>query len=249
MNKLPIAAPSCVLPDTVAGNALFLASRVQEVGLCLFESEACLNYTDQDLPKELANLPLNWHVHLPVDLPWHLDGKRAAELALKVMGKVQYLKPRLAVLHPPATIDNNQDLQEKLLLSFAKTWYNQTQIPILLENIDGAPLANLNPKIFNNHHSPIGICLDVGHMLGFNQTEMLCQSALLKHVRLIHWSAPGKKDEHLALEHFSVKELAVVRELMHHLPHNICHMLEIFNWHGIEQSYPILKELWNYSHE
>ena len=65
-----LAAPSFVLPGTVAANARFLAHKVDEVALCFFEARACLAYGPEDLPPDLADLPLRWHVHLPVDQPW-----------------------------------------------------------------------------------------------------------------------------------------------------------------------------------
>ena len=45
-----LAAPSFVIPAGVAENARFLADKVDEVGLCLFETRACLSYGPQDLP-------------------------------------------------------------------------------------------------------------------------------------------------------------------------------------------------------
>ena len=65
-----IAAPSFVIAANVADNAVFLAHKVDEVGLCLFETRGCLDYGPADLPASLAHLPLRWHAHLPVDLPW-----------------------------------------------------------------------------------------------------------------------------------------------------------------------------------
>ena len=93
-----IGAPSFVMPANVADNARFLAGRVDEVALCLFEARSCLAYDDEDLPPALADLPLSWHVHLPVDLPWprkkDAEAVRVAvELALRVFDRVAWLKP------------------------------------------------------------------------------------------------------------------------------------------------------------
>ena len=108
-----IAAPSFVIAANVADNAVFLAHKVDEVGLCLFETRACLDYGPDDLPAALAHLPLRWHAHLPVDLPWPASAtagatrpaREAARLALAVLDRVYALVPRMtlqaAVLHPP----------------------------------------------------------------------------------------------------------------------------------------------------
>ena len=98
-----LAAPSFVIPAGVAENARFLAGKVDEVGLCLFETSACLNYGPQDLPPDLAALPLRWHAHLPVDLPWPqkstaaqsaYPARTAATLARQVLKKAAFLEPR-----------------------------------------------------------------------------------------------------------------------------------------------------------
>ncbi len=247
MPILPIAAPSCALPDTVAANAHFLAHKVQEVGLCFFETEACLAYTARDLPPKLAELPLRWHVHLPVDLPWS-TGQGAAEQALKVMLKASYLNPRFGVLHPPTDPRLTTAKQERLLYDFANNWYKKSNIPLLLENINTVPLANLDQGLFGPKFRPFGVCLDLGHMLGFGQTEIILQSDILKHVGLVHLSAPGKRDEHLALTHLTEAELAIAQKLIERLPQDTCHMIEVFNWSGIVDSYPVLKKLLDNKH-
>ena len=101
-DSLPrLAVPSWVIPGEIADNARFVSGRAAEVGLCFFETEACLAYGEADLPVDLAGLPLSWHVHLPVDLPWGEGGGRAAEVALRLMDKTDFLGARRAVLHLP----------------------------------------------------------------------------------------------------------------------------------------------------
>ncbi|GFM37750.1 cobamide remodeling phosphodiesterase CbiR [Desulfovibrio psychrotolerans] len=108
LRERTIAAPSWVVPDTLAANCRFLAGRVDEVGLLFFETKACLAYTRQDLPPDLAGLPLAWHVHLPLDLPWH-DPEETARVCLALMDKVAFLGARRAVLHPPQPCRMSQE--------------------------------------------------------------------------------------------------------------------------------------------
>lgn len=95
-----LAAPSWVIPGTVAENCRFLSGKVDEVGLLFFEQDACLAYGKNDLPPWLADLGLGFHVHLPADLDWSRPAL-AAENCLRLMDKVDFLNARLAVLHPP----------------------------------------------------------------------------------------------------------------------------------------------------
>lgn len=231
-----IAVPSCVIPGTVAENARFLAGKVAEVGLCLFEAESCLRYGVTDIPTSLAQLPLTWHIHLPVDLPWEAGGAAAAVMALAVGGKVRFLQPRLAVLHPPA---GSPETQARLLRDFAAAWRKHSACPLLLENIDTCPLATLPADIFD----AFAVCLDVGHMLGFGQEVLLEQPHILHKVRLVHWSAPGAKDQHLPLRALTADQRGTACRVLRQIPREACHMLEIFHWAGVDSSRPVLTTL------
>ena len=96
-----IAAPSFVIPAGVVENSRFLADYFPEICLLFFETEACLKYTDSDLPPDLADLPVKWHVHLPLDLPWEQGLDVVWSKIAGLIDKTGYLAPRIYVLHPP----------------------------------------------------------------------------------------------------------------------------------------------------
>lgn len=231
--SLPFAAPSCVVPGTVAENAHFLAGKVAEIGLCFFETQPCLAYGVEDLPTGLKDLGFSWHVHLPVDLPWEVGGRAAAAVAVALMGKVAYLSPWAAVLHPPRGA-------EGLLGDFASLWREYSAVPVLLENIDTSSLVNLRGVI---EAADYGICLDVGHALGYAQGDLLDDAALLRRVALVHWSAPGQRDQHLPLTALTPEERDIALQVAHKLPAGARHLLEIFHWSGVEASAPVLERL------
>lgn len=85
-----IAAPSWVRPASLAENCRFLAGRVDEAGLLFFDARSSLAYGDDDMPPELAALPLAYHVHLPLDLPWH-DPGAAAEICHRLLKRCAFL--------------------------------------------------------------------------------------------------------------------------------------------------------------
>ncbi len=256
---LAIAAPSCVIPAHVAENAAFLAHKVQEVGLCFFEARSCLAYTQEDLPLSLRALPLRWHMHLPVDLPWgqgRKGGEKAARLALAVAAKAAYLRPRFGVLHPPTGLKDVERVHE-VLRDFLRIWQGESSLPVLLENIEGADMQDFSPDLFESpgdngkgdkhkgakHKGGYGICLDVGHMLAFGQQGILQRPDLLRRVQLLHWSAPGKRDDHLPLTQFSPEQKKLVQELVPLLPQGCTHMIEVFHWQGIAESTPVLQSI------
>lgn len=235
-----IAASSCVIPGTLAENMRFLAKRVPEVGLCLFEARSCLEYGLADVPAGLADLPLRTHVHLPVDLPWEAGGAAAAALALAVLGKVSYLHPRLAVLHPPDTTFGSLEDRKALVQAFMEMWRRYSGLPVLLENVAGCPLTDMADLICRQE---LGICLDFGHVLGYHQDALAACPDLLRRVQLVHWSAPGRQDQHLPLTALTPDQKAWLRQTASLLPSGITHLVEVFHWNGVEASLPVLKEL------
>lgn len=239
-----LAAPSFVLPAGVAENARFLAGKVDEVGLCFFEAQSCLNYGPQDLPPDLETLPLRWHVHLPVDLPWPASkstaaypARAAARLAHAVLGKAAFLQPRCAVLHPP---QGSPQVQRRLLAGFAHHWKNCCDIPLLLENVAHSDITCLGQGFLQDHG--LGLCLDVGHLLGYGQKNLLV-STLPEQATMTHWSAPGDGDRHLPLTAFTPGQAQTAVALMQRIPATAVHMVEIFNWNRLAASLPVLEAL------
>ena len=238
-----LAAPSFVIPAGVAENARFLAGKVDEVGLCLFETRACLNYSPQDLPQDLATLPLRWHAHLPVDLPWPQKtdaahpARTAATLARKVLERAAFLQPRCAVLHPPM---GSAQMQRRLLAGFAHHWQKYCHVPLLLENIAHSDIFSLGQGFLQDHG--LGLCLDVGHLLGYGQKNLLF-SQLPEQASLVHWSAPGDGDRHLPLTDFSAQQMQTAASLMPRFCDTAVHMAEIFNWKRLAASLPVLAAL------
>ncbi len=250
--KLPIAVPSFVLPGTVADNAFFLSEKVAEIGLCFFEQRACLEYTEKDMPAQLANLPLYWHIHLPIDLPWAQGGEAAAHCALAVVQKTAPVQLRWAVLHPPVLRHSSsytRNLQESLLIEFMEVWEAKSTLPILLENIAGASLLDISSAFWKEN---IFICLDIGHMLAFKHEGILQRKDLLERIKLVHWSAPGdaektqnssRKDQHLPLSYLTKAQYTIARKTIGLLPVHVCHMIEVFSWAGVQNSYSVLQQL------
>ncbi len=233
---MAVAAPSFVIPANVAENARFLAGRVDEVALCFFESRACLAYGPEDLPENLADLPLKWHIHLPFDLPWQ-SGEGAAQTALAVADKVSFLPVKYAVLHPPGLKENEK--QCAILRGFHNIWRKFSPIKPLLENTADSDLCGLEPDIWEK----FGLCLDIGHLLGYKQKSLLSDHRLLSKAVIAHWSAPGSQDQHLPLTMLAENELCAAKRIAALLPPGTIHVLEIFNWHGVESSIPMLAEI------
>ena len=238
------AVPSFVIPDTVAGNVRFLKGRVPEVALCFFETEGCLAYTDADLPEPGEAGSLRFHVHLPTDLIWGSGGnpEEAADAAFRdafaVFSLAAYLKPRLAILHPPAAEGARAS---ELLAAFLENWQSVSDVPLCLENMPESPLTDLDRKLFG----PGGyrLCLDAGHLMSYHQ-EKLLDLPILQSTAIVHWSAPCGGDRHRSLTELSESERETARKILSRTSEECTQLIEVFNWQGIEASLPVLRALW-----
>ena len=88
----------------------------------------------------------------------------------------------------------------------------------------------------------LGLCLDVGHLLGYVQKGLL-HSALPRQAAMLHWSAPGNGDQHLPLTAFTPEQRHIAQGLMADAPPTATHMIEVFNWDGLSASLPVLAAL------
>ena len=240
-----LAVPSFVVPGTVAANVRFLRGKVGEVGLCFFETQACLAYTETDLLPTDGVAGLRFHVHLPLDLPWPRervgsleDATQTANLAVSVLGKASMLGPRCAVLHAPV---GSVQWQRSCLSLFARKWYDLVPVPLLLENTPDCAVAQLGDNFLEN--TGMGFCLDTGHLLGYEQNVIL-DSLLPEKAALVHWSAPGatRPLRHLPLTDLDEGQMDCLATLAKRLPDSCPHMLEIFSWDGILASLPVLRQ-------
>ncbi len=244
------------MPGGIAENARFVVGQgVTEVGLCFFETAACLAYGKDDLPGDLADLPLSWHVHLPVDLPWRTGAKAAASAALRLMDKVEFLDARQAVLHLPEGLarPGASAAAARMWGEFAARWQDSGRFAqeILLENQPGDdPQALLDLAAAQE----AGLCFDFSHWLMTCGAKVLPSLDFLRHCALLHLNAPGPKySGHAALTELTPAEQVWATEVLRGLP--TCYsgdaarpphppprlMLEMFSWEKIAPSLPLLQ--------
>lgn len=240
--KRCLAAPSWVFPGKLDENCIFLAGKVQEVGLLFFESASALAYGPADLPLSLAALPLTWHVHLPSDLPWPNVGE-AAGICLELMDKLDFLGVKRAVLHPPSRAEATEKAFVALLEQFVVYWVQsgRDSKDILLENQpDDSPEALLGAA----RACDASLCLDLAHYLMAGNFSGGLPKGFMERVRLLHLCAPasgGKKGHHHPLTALDEAGCRIGREICRAARPDTVFMLELFNWTDFVNSMPVLK--------
>ncbi|NDV22672.1 cobamide remodeling phosphodiesterase CbiR [Desulfovibrio sp. JC022] len=232
-----LAAPSWVIPGTVAENCRFLAGKVDEVALLFFETKSCLDYTEADLPLDLADCGLSFHIHHPLDLPWDEGGERVAEIVLALNSKAAHLKPVAHVIHPPAAgLEAAGQIRD-----FAAVISRSSIKPgtVLFENIKENSLIGLTGVIAD---CGMKICLDLGHILAYAQDDLLRESGIEGHVGMLHLNAPGKGGKHLGLEYLDSNGLETLGILLDLLGKDGVVTVEVFEEKSFFNSLQLLSD-------
>lgn len=231
-----LAAPSCVLPADVPTNCAVLSRTFDEIGLAFFETEACLAYTEAELPADLAELPVRWHVHLPLDLPWRSGVEHVAGVVLGLRQKAAHVMPRQFVLHPPEEPETLAELAELLRAG------GMAPDTVLVENIKGRDLA-LHWQVICE--AGLGVCLDLGHMLAYGQQDFLELPGLFARTRMLHLSAPdpAKPARHASLAVLDKDGLALCKTLLEGFDPGGVVVLELFSEAALFESLHCLRFL------
>ncbi len=128
------------------------------------------------------------------------------------------------------------------LAAFARAWRKLGRDPadILLENTKENSLHGLAGTILERGFS---VCLDLGHVLAYGQPPLPLE--LLRRVRMLHLSAPGKGEErgrHLPLTRLDRQGRQTALGMCRAAPRDAVVMLELFDWRHIEESLPLARE-------
>ncbi|WP_051617012.1 cobamide remodeling phosphodiesterase CbiR [Desulfonatronovibrio hydrogenovorans] len=175
--KFILGGTSYVVPGGIPENVQVLKELVSEVGLLFFDSKASLGYDQTDLPLVLGEMGLSYHVHLPLDLKWEKGVPEVFNVVSALVEKAAFLGPDKFVLHPPARAEQLEEL--------AVLWQGSGLNPrsLLVENINGRDFSNLWEVIGSKG---LGICLDIGHILAYDQEHILEKDLVWERTSLVH---------------------------------------------------------------
>lgn len=232
-----LAAPSCVIPHRVGANCQMLAHHVSEIALMLLESKSCLEYDDEDLPWDLPELGLSYHAHLPVDLPWDKDLTGTLDIIKGLEQKIFFLKPHQYVLHPPASGH----------LSFLAQQLPNMAQKLCVENIRHADVVALWDEIMA---LSLGICLDVGHLVSYNQEHILSLPGFFDHLRLLHVYGGESPQGHFGLD--ALPDPILLRDILFRLGKDCVIVVEVFHFNMFCQSLQLLRtwlDEWGIAHD
>jgi sugar phosphate isomerase/epimerase len=249
-----LGTTSYIIPADILPNVRYLAGKVQDVELVLFEVDDGPN--NLPTPEQIGELhslaadnDLTYTVHLPLDLRLAEDGSPrhvSLEKARKVIDCTRALEPWAYVLHLDgksvrggATPDALRRWQDQAVqsLEIVGGWVGGLQ-KLAVENLEGYPLDFYRPVL---ERIAVSRTVDVGHLWldGHNPVAYLREA--LPRTRVIHIHGIAERD-HASLAHVEPEKLrAVLAELVRTNYRGVLTM-EIFSEDDFLSSLAVLPE-------
>ncbi len=215
---------SYIVPDDILPNVRYLADKVDDIELVLFESDEISNIPDEATVSTLAAIAeesnLTYTVHLPLDAYLgHADEDvRVASIGKckRIVERVEPLRPHGYLLHfhgdrrgrmpsddLPRWLDNHRRSLDVLCESVGPE-------ALCVETLD-YPFALVEDVVIERG---LSVCLDIGHLLlgGYSVEEHLDRHLARTRVLHVHGVADGR--DHLDLSHL---DPAVLEDLVRRL--------------------------------
>ncbi len=262
-----LGTTSYILPDDILPNVRFLAGKVQDIELVLFEvDDGPNNLPSSEVVAELAALAeahgLSFTVHLPLDLRLGAGGDEehvSLVKAKKVIDCTRPLNPWAYVLHldgkdalpspvgafPAGVGVRRWQDQSVRALEIVADWAGGPE-RLAVENLERYPLDFILPIV---ERVPVSRCVDIGHLWLDGHDPLPYLRAALPRTRVIHIHGIAERD-HKSLAHAPPEKLNPVIETLLREHYSGVLTLEVFGEDdfyssktALEKAFRELKEL------
>ena len=257
MQSLPfrLGTSSYIIPDDILPNARYLAGKVQDIELVLFEvDDGQNNLPTPDTIEQLNQLSqlhdLSFTVHLPLDLRLGADGDEqhiSLQKARKVIDCTRNLNPWAYVLHldgrevkdesNPLVLSRWTD-QAARALEIAAGWAGGLD-KLAVENLEGYPIDFWEEVL---DRTRAGRCVDIGHLWRDGHDPIPYLARALEQTRVLHIHGIAERD-HKSLAHVPPAELRRVLEWLIHKQYSGVMTIEIFGEDDFNSSIAALEAI------
>jgi sugar phosphate isomerase/epimerase len=250
-----LGTTSYIIPADILPNAHYLAGKVRDIELILFEvDDGHNNLPSVEVIDELKRIgdqfDLSYTVHLPLDLKLGDDGSEQDQSLVKarrVIDCTRGLDPWAYVLHldgksvrtstDAERIHRWQD-QSVRALEIVSAWAGGAE-KLAVENLETYPLGFIQPVL---DRIPVSRCVDIGHLwLDGHDPIAYLQNALLR-TRVIHMHGIAERD-HRSLSFIPREKVQVVWDELLRLRYQGVLTLEIFSEEDFLSSLRVIEEL------
>jgi sugar phosphate isomerase/epimerase len=253
-NRFPfrVGTTSYIYPDEILTNVVILCDKIEDIEIVLYESDEISNYPTKREIEELAAIGkssgLTYTVHLPLDIRLGDSDQqirqRSVDKCIRAISSTALLAPSAYIVHfqdlPP---DHLQAWLENLDLSVQQI-LDQGVAPRVLcvETLD-YPFHQVEGLL---QRRDLSICLDVGHIILYNQPLEHYLQRYLPRCRVIHLHGIRGGRDHRDLGEFPTEALSLLFSHLAGTAHSreLVVTLEIFSERDLETSLAVLEKFW-----
>jgi sugar phosphate isomerase/epimerase len=250
-----LGTTSYIIPADILPNAHYLAGKVRDIELILFEvDDGPNNLPSSEVIDELLQIAgqhdLTYTVHLPLDLKLGDDGSQqdlSLVKAKRVIDCTRGLDPWAYVLHldgrsvrtstDAGLIRRWQD-QSVRALDLVSEWAGGAE-KLAVENLETYPLDFIQPVL---DHIPVSRCVDIGHLWLDHHDPIPYLQAALPCTRVIHLHGIAERD-HRSLAFMPQEKVGQVWDELIRANYKGVLTLEIFSEEDFISSLEVIKRL------
>jgi sugar phosphate isomerase/epimerase len=250
-----LGTTSYIIPADILPNARYLADKVRDMELILFEvDDGPNNLPTEEVIAELRQIAsqfdLSYTVHLPLDIKLGEDGSEQDQSLVKarrVIDCTRGLDPWAYVLHLDGkSVRTSTDAQQirrwqdqsVRALEIISAWAGGAG-KLAVENLETYPLDFIQPVL---ERIPVSRCVDIGHLWLDGHDPIPYLQAALPRTRVIHMHGISERD-HRSLAFLPREKVQVVWEELIRLNYQGVLTLEIFSEEDFISSLQVIEEL------
>jgi len=250
-----LGTTSYIIPDDILPNARYLAGKVRDIELILFEvDDGPNNLPLPEVIEELMQIArqhgMTYTVHLPLDLKLGEDGSdrdQSLVKAKRVIDCTRALDPWAYVLHlngksvrtstDAELIAHWQD-QSVRALQIVAEWAGDAA-KLAVENLETYPLDFIQPVL---DRIPVSRCVDIGHLWLDGHDPIPYVRAALPRTRVIHIHGIAERD-HRSLAFMPLEKVRAVWDELLRAKYQGVLTLEIFSKEDFLSSMEVIEKL------
>lgn len=250
-----LGTTSYIVPDDILPNVRYLAGKVRDIELILFEvDDGPNNLPSPEVIHELSQIAkqhdLTYTVHLPLDLKLGEDGSERDESLVKARRVIDCtcgLDPWAYVLHldgkavrtsSDANLIRRWQDQSVRALELVSEWAGCPE-NLAVENLETYPLDFIQPVL---DRIPVSRCVDVGHLWLDGHDPIPYLQAALPRTRVIHIHGIAERD-HRSLVFMPQEKVSAVLEELLRANYEGVFTLEIFSEEDFLSSMDVIHRL------
>jgi adenosylcobalamin phosphodiesterase len=250
-----LGTTSYIIPDDILPNARYLAGKVRDIELILFEVDDGPNNLPSpevidELSKIAQNNDLTYTVHLPLDLKLGEDGSARDESLVKAKRVIDCtcgLNPWAYVLHLDGkavrTSTDGESIkrwqaQSVRALGMVSDWAGSPN-KLAVENLETYPLDFIQPVL---DRIPVSRCVDIGHLWLDGHDPIPYLQAALPRTRVVHIHGIAERD-HRSLAHMPQEKVSAVFDELLRASYEGVLTLEIFSEEDFLSSMDVVDRL------